>query len=109
MIWTEDDGKDHRPDLIVDYGVERTLLIHEGNKAEDPPLKDGTIPEPRSTDNAEFKIVQTPSSANYRVDKQIIGNVLPKRVWNFLRRPQLEFTICTKCRKYELTNKSEKG
>lgn len=36
-----------------------TLLIHEGKKAEDLFLKDGTLPDPSSTDNAEFKIVLT--------------------------------------------------
>merc|ERR1712070_1034635 len=36
-----------------------TLLIHEGKKAEDKFLKDGTLPDPSSTDNAEFKIVLT--------------------------------------------------
>ena len=36
-----------------------TLLIHEGKKAEDAFLKDGTLPDPESTDNAEFKIVLT--------------------------------------------------
>jgi adenosylhomocysteinase len=36
-----------------------TLLIHEGKKAEDLFLKDGTVPDPASTDNAEFKIVLT--------------------------------------------------
>ena len=34
-----------------------TLIIHEGKKAEDQFLKDGTLPDPNSTDNAEFKIV----------------------------------------------------
>ena len=34
-----------------------TLFIHEGKKAEDLFLKDGTLPDPDSTDNAEFKIV----------------------------------------------------
>ena len=33
-----------------------TLLIHEGKKAEDEFLKDGTLPDPTSTNNAEFKI-----------------------------------------------------
>jgi adenosylhomocysteinase len=36
-----------------------TLIIHEGKKAEDLFLKDGTVPDPTSTDNAEFKIVLT--------------------------------------------------
>merc|ERR1712086_394702 len=34
-----------------------TLLIHEGKKAEDLFLINGTLPDPSSTDNAEFKIV----------------------------------------------------
>ena len=36
-----------------------TLLIHEGKKVEDLFLKDDTIPDPRSTDNAQFMILQT--------------------------------------------------
>ena len=35
------------------------ILIHEGRKAENLFLKGGNIPEPSSTENAEFKIVQT--------------------------------------------------
>merc|ERR1719223_1046555 len=34
-----------------------TLLIHEEKKAEDLYEKDGSLPDPNSTDNAEFKIV----------------------------------------------------
>ena len=36
-----------------------TLRIHEGKKSKYLFLKDGTIPDPRSMDNCEFKIVQT--------------------------------------------------
>ena len=36
-----------------------TLLIHKGKKVEYLFLKDGTIPDPISTGNVEFKIVQT--------------------------------------------------
>ena len=36
-----------------------SLITHEVKNAEDLFLKDGTIPDPRSTDNFEFKIVQT--------------------------------------------------
>jgi adenosylhomocysteinase len=57
LTWPEDDGKGQGPDLIVDDGGDMTLLIHEGKKAEDLFLKDGTLPDPSSTDNAEFKIV----------------------------------------------------
>jgi adenosylhomocysteinase len=57
LTWPEDDGKGHGCDLIVDDGGDMTLIIHEGKKAEDLFLKDGTLPDPSSTDNAEFKIV----------------------------------------------------
>ncbi|KAL3939728.1 MAG: hypothetical protein SGBAC_005593 [Bacillariaceae sp.] len=59
LTWQEDDGKGHGPDLIVDDGGDMTLLIHEGKKAEDLFVKDKTLPDPTSTDNAEFKIVLT--------------------------------------------------
>jgi len=59
VTWPEDDGKGHGMDIIVDDGGDLTLLIHEGKKAEDLFLKDGTLPDPTSTDNAEFKIVLT--------------------------------------------------
>merc|ERR1711937_291646 len=59
LTWQDDDGKGQGPDLIVDDGGDMTLLIHEGKKAEDAFLKDGTLPDPSSTDNAEFKIVLT--------------------------------------------------
>jgi len=59
LTWPEDDGKGQGPDLIVDDGGDMTLLIHEGKKAEDQFLKDKTLPDPSSTDNAEFKIVLT--------------------------------------------------
>jgi len=57
VTWPEDDGKGCGMDIIVDDGGDMTLLIHEGKKAEDAFLKDGTLPDPDSTDNAEFKIV----------------------------------------------------
>ncbi|KAG5193018.1 S-Adenosyl homocysteine hydrolase [Tribonema minus] len=59
ITWPEDDGKGDGPDLIVDDGGDMTLLIHEGFKAEAAYAKDGTLPDPTSTDNAEFKIVLT--------------------------------------------------
>ncbi|RRT64439.1 hypothetical protein B296_00037938 [Ensete ventricosum] len=45
------------PDLIVDDGGDATLLIHEGVKAEEEYEKTGKLPDPASTDNAEFQIV----------------------------------------------------
>ncbi|KAG2444188.1 hypothetical protein HYH02_009126 [Chlamydomonas schloesseri] len=53
LTWAGCDG----PDLLVDDGGDATLLIHEGLKAEAAYAKDGTLPNPDSTDNAEFKIV----------------------------------------------------
>ncbi|XP_057431220.1 adenosylhomocysteinase [Lotus japonicus] len=52
-------GPSGGPDLIVDDGGDATLLIHEGVKAEEVYEKDGTFPDPASTDNAEFQIVLT--------------------------------------------------
>ncbi|KAK6924738.1 S-adenosyl-L-homocysteine hydrolase, NAD binding domain [Dillenia turbinata] len=45
------------PDLIVDDGGDATLLIHEGVKAEEEFEKTRKLPDPNSTDNAEFQIV----------------------------------------------------
>lgn len=53
LSWENGEG----PDMIVDDGGDATLLIHEGEKAEKLYAKDGTLPDPSSTDNAEFKIV----------------------------------------------------
>ncbi|KAK6161681.1 hypothetical protein DH2020_005062 [Rehmannia glutinosa] len=52
-------GPDGGPDLIVDDGGDATLLIHEGVKAEEEYEKSGKVPDPNSTDNAEFQIVLT--------------------------------------------------
>jgi len=57
ITWPTDDGKGDGPDLIVDDGGDMTLLVHEGYKAEERYAKDGTLPDPNSTDNQEFKIV----------------------------------------------------
>jgi len=52
-----EDGSGCGPDIIVDDGGDVTLLIHEGYKAEEKFAADGTVPDPSSTDNAEFKCV----------------------------------------------------
>jgi len=56
LTWPVDDKGDGC-DMIVDDGGDMTLLIHEGVKAEKQYAKDKTIPDPNSTDNAEFKCV----------------------------------------------------
>ena len=57
VLWPQEDGTNAGPDIIVDDGGDMTLLIHEGVKAEKAFEADGTLPDPASTDNAEFKIV----------------------------------------------------
>ena len=53
LTWQDGEGAD----LLVDDGGDATLLIHEGVKAEAAFKKDGTLPDPTSTDNPEFQIV----------------------------------------------------
>eukprot|EP00188_Purpureofilum_apyrenoidigerum_P006258 Plantae.Rhodophyta-Purpureofilum_apyrenoidigerum.ctg9402.p1 GENE.Plantae.Rhodophyta-Purpureofilum_apyrenoidigerum.ctg9402~~Plantae.Rhodophyta-Purpureofilum_apyrenoidigerum.ctg9402.p1 ORF type:complete len:491 (-),score=94.84 Plantae.Rhodophyta-Purpureofilum_apyrenoidigerum.ctg9402:215-1687(-) len=55
LTWSDGEG----PDIIVDDGGDATLLIHEGFKAEVAYEKDGTQPDPGSTDNEELKCVLT--------------------------------------------------
>ncbi|MCO5574062.1 hypothetical protein L7F22_027839 [Adiantum nelumboides] len=56
------------PDLIVDDGGDATLLIHEGVKAEEAYAKDGTLPDPTSSDNPEFQIVLSILRDGMKVD-----------------------------------------
>merc|ERR1712195_415803 len=53
LTWPDCDG----PDILVDDGGDATLLIHEGVKAERHFAKTGELPDPDTTDNAEFKQV----------------------------------------------------
>jgi len=53
------DGGGEGPNMIVDDGGDATLLIHEGKKAELAFKKDGSLPDPSSTDDPEFKCVLT--------------------------------------------------
>ena len=57
ITWPEDDGKGTGMDIIVDDGGDMTLLIHEGVKWEAEFAKNGALPDPASTDNAEMKCV----------------------------------------------------
>jgi len=54
LTWPDEDGCCN---MIVDDGGDATLLIHEGVKAEAAFKKDGTVPDPSSTEDAEYKIV----------------------------------------------------
>ena len=53
LTWPAGEGCDQ----IVDDGGDATLLLHEGKKYEDQYAKDKSLPDPASTDNAEFKCV----------------------------------------------------
>merc|ERR1711988_2019004 len=44
-------------DLLVGDGGDATLLIHKGKEFEEKYAKDGSLPDPMSTDNAEFKCI----------------------------------------------------
>jgi adenosylhomocysteinase len=44
-------------DQLVDDGGDATLLIHKGKEFEATYAKDGSLPDPASTDNAEFKCI----------------------------------------------------
>merc|ERR1712091_98531 len=53
LTWPGQDGCD----LLVDDGGDATLLIHKGKEFEEKFAKDGSLPDPSSTDNAEFKCI----------------------------------------------------
>jgi len=44
-------------DQLVDDGGDATLLMHKGKECEAKYAKDGSLPDPASTDNAEFKCI----------------------------------------------------
>jgi len=44
-------------DQLVDDGGDATLLIHKGKEYEEKFAKDGSLPDPASTTNAEFKCI----------------------------------------------------
>jgi len=44
-------------DQLVDDGGDATLLIHKGKEFEEQFAKDGSLPDPTSTENAEFKVI----------------------------------------------------
>merc|ERR1711992_78929 len=44
-------------DQLVDDGGDATLLIHKGKEFEEKFAKDGSLPDPTSTENAEFKVI----------------------------------------------------
>merc|ERR1711865_1341185 len=53
LTWPGADG----PDQIIDDGGDATMLIHKGKEFEEKFAKDGSLPDPNSTTNPEFKCV----------------------------------------------------
>merc|ERR1712176_1629466 len=68
-------------DQLVDDGGDATLLIHKGKEHEEKFAKDGSLPDPASTDNAEFKCIlellkesiQADKTKYSRMAKQLVG------------------------------------
>merc|ERR1719428_526248 len=56
LTWPGKDGCDQ----LVDDGGDATLLMHKGKEYEEKFAKDGSLPDPASTDNAEFKCILQP-------------------------------------------------
>merc|ERR1712046_327357 len=56
-------------DFLVDDGGDATLLIHKGKEYEEKFAKDGSLPDPNSTTNPEFKCVLQTIRDSIQVDK----------------------------------------
>merc|ERR1711971_134742 len=65
LTWPGADG----PDQIVDDGGDATMLIHKGLEFETKFAKDGSLPDPSSTSNPEFKCVLQVLRDSIQVDK----------------------------------------
>merc|ERR1719198_79381 len=65
LTWPGADG----PDQLVDDGGDATLLIHKGKEYEEKFAKDGSLPDPNSTTNPEFKCVLSTIRDSIQADK----------------------------------------
>merc|ERR1712050_65549 len=65
LTWPGADG----PDQIIDDGGDATMLIHKGKEYEEKFAKDGSLPDPESTTNPEFKCVLQTIKDSIQVDK----------------------------------------
>jgi len=66
LTWEGVDGCDQ----LVDDGGDATLLMHKGKEFEDKFEKDGSLPDPASTNNAEFKCVLQLLKDSIPIDKK---------------------------------------
>ena len=88
------------PNMIVDDGGDATLLIHMGVEAEDAFAKDGTLPDPDSTDNSEVKVVLNLLRRELQED--------PQR-WHRLAKEMLGVSEETTTGVHRLYQRQEKG
>jgi adenosylhomocysteinase len=77
LTFPADANGSNGPNVIVDDGGDATLLIHEGYKAELAFKKDGTLPDPNSTDNREFQIVLHLIRAKLQEDPSFWTRMVP--------------------------------
>merc|ERR1711988_1768690 len=76
ISWPDGEGMDQ----IVDDGGDMTLLLHEGTKFEKAFAKDGSLPDPATTDNAEFKCVLATIKASIQKDKTRFSRMVDRMV-----------------------------
>merc|ERR1712023_349675 len=65
-------------DQLVDDGGDATLLIHKGKELEAAFAKDGTLPDPSSTTNPEFKCVLQTIKGSIQKDKTRFNRMAAK-------------------------------
>jgi len=56
-------------DQLVDDGGDATLLMHKGKELEEKYAKDGSLPDPNSTDNPEFRCILSLLRDSIQADK----------------------------------------
>jgi adenosylhomocysteinase len=76
LMWPDGQGCDQ----IVDDGGDATLLLHEGKKFEEQWAKDKSLPDPATTDNAEFKCVLATIKASIGKDPKRFCNIVARMV-----------------------------
>ena len=77
LTFAEDENGSRGPSIIVDDGGDATMLIHEGVKAEEAFEKDGTLPDPSSTDNEEFQVVLSLLREKVQEDPRFFRDMVP--------------------------------
>merc|ERR1719478_752836 len=78
-------------DQLVDDGGDATLLIHKGREFEEKFAKDGSLPDPNSTTNPEFKCVLQTIKDSIQADKTKWTR-MSRSARASLRRPPLVFS-----------------